>query len=55
MGTSRDELVAQLQALSLKKHMGINVSNEVKQIIGQAQSEEDKNHLQRLCIALGLN
>lgn len=51
---SRDELVAQLQALSLKKHMGQNVSAEVQQIINKAQSEDDKAHLQRLCRALGL-
>ena len=55
MGSSRDELAAQLQTLSLKKHMGQDVSDEVKKIISQCRTEEDKNHILRLARALGLN
>jgi hypothetical protein len=55
MGTSRDELVAQIMALSLKKHMGMDVSEEVKRIISLSQTEVDKQHLLRLCRGLGLN
>ena len=55
MGTSRDELVALIQALSLKKHMGMDVSNEVKKIVSMCQNEEDKKIIISLCRALGLN
>lgn len=54
MGTSRDELLARVTALSLQKHMGMDVNEEVKKVIGMCQSEEDKQIIGNLCRALGL-
>jgi|OpeIllAssembly_1097287.scaffolds.fasta_scaffold1723857_1 hypothetical protein len=55
MGTSRDELAAQIQAWSLKKHMGMQVKQEdINQVLRMCQSEEDKAFLKKLCWALGL-
>ena len=55
MGKSIDELTAQVQTLSLKKHMGVNVSEEVQRILSMCQSEADKEKIERLCRALGLS
>ena len=54
MGTSKEELVAQVQALSLKKHLGIDVKEEIVKILSKCQSEEDKKLIMKLCFALGL-
>jgi hypothetical protein len=55
MSASRDELVAQIKALSLKKHMGMDVSEEVRRILRMCQGEEDKTLIMKLCNALGLS
>jgi hypothetical protein len=55
MSASRDQLVAQVQALSLKKHIGTDVSGEVREILQKCQSEEDKQLIKQLCNALGLS
>ena len=55
MGTSRDELMAQIQALSLKKHMGMSVNKEdVNQILRMCQDVKDKDILKQMCRAFGL-
>lgn len=54
MGTSEDELVAQITALSLQKDMGMDVTAEVKKVVGMCRSEEDKKMIVQLCNALGL-
>lgn len=55
MGTSRDVLAAQLQALGSKNLMGIQVKKEeVNKILRMCQSEEDKRVLRDLCDAFGL-
>jgi hypothetical protein len=55
VSASRDQLVAQLQALSLQKHLGIDVSEQVKQVLQRCQSEEDRKLLTQLCNAFGLS
>ncbi len=55
MGSSLDELVAQVMALSIRKHVGQSVDAEVKAIISKCQTEQDKQHILRLCRGLGLN
>lgn len=55
MGTSRDMLAAQLQALGTKSMMGMQVDiKEVNSILRKCQSEEDKAVLRELCDAFGL-
>jgi hypothetical protein len=55
MEISRDQLIARIQALSMQKHFGIDVSNEVQELLHRCQSEEDKKLALTLCRALGLN
>lgn len=46
MGTSRDVLAAQIQALGTQSLMGTQVQKEeVNRILRMCQSEEDKNDL----------
>jgi len=51
----RMDLVAQLQALSLKKHMGEDVEADVSKVINKCKSPEERRQLMDLCRALGLN
>ena len=54
MGTSRDDLVARIQALSMQKHMGMDVRDEAKQVVEACRSEDDKKVVMQLCNALGV-
>ena len=55
MGTSRYDLVAELLALSMRKHMGMDVTQEVKNVIRKCQNEEDKKIILSLCRAYGFD
>ena len=56
MGTSKNELAAQIQALGTNSLMGVQVNpEEVNKILRMCQTEEDKRVLRELCDAFGLS
>jgi hypothetical protein len=49
-----DDLVATVQALSMKKHFGMDVEGEVNAVIDMCKTEADKKTIVTLCRALGV-
>ena len=54
MDASLQALVAQIQALSLKKHLGIDVSGEVRRVVRMCRNDQELDAVVALCNALGL-
>jgi len=48
------DLGGQLGYLSMKKKMGQDVDEEVKDLLRKCQSEKDKERLKEMCKAVGL-
>jgi hypothetical protein len=54
MGASRDELDKKVVLLATQKSAGMDVDKELKKMLREYKSEEDKFHIRNMCSILGL-